>query len=332
MNQPQTRRAPDLGRRRVLTALGAAPVLAFPSIVKAQAKRLTIVLTVPPGTSSDVLARVLGEQLRTKLDRTVVVESKPGGGGAVAVQHMRSFDADGSYLLMAPSSAISLLPLFSKKPPFDSDRDLVPVVNAAAAPHAITVNSSLGITTVAQYLDYLRKNPKAGSIGTPSPAGLASLLVYQIRKSLNVDVQHVPYKGGSPLLADLLGGQIPASASIMPDYLADHRAGKLRILAISSEARSVLAPDIPTFTELGHPSFVAVTSFGVFAKNGTPPAMVNEYAAAFTEALAVPAVVQRLHQMGLEPLGGSAAEYRAKLVAERTRWTPLIRETGMTID
>lgn len=319
-------------RRRVLAALGAAAISGFPAIASAQAKRLTIVLTVPPGTSSDVLARVLGEQVKGRLNRTVIVESKPGGGGAVAVNHMRSFDADGSYVLMAPSSAVSLLPLFTSKPAFDSDTDLVPVCNAAAAPHGITVNSALGPSNFAEYVTYIRRDPKARSIGTPSPAGLASLLVYQIRKSLNVDVQHVPYKGGSPLLADLLGNQIPASASIMPDYLADHRAGKLRILAIASEQRSPLAPEIPTFAELGHPSFIAVTSFGLFAKGGTAPAAVNELAAAFTEALAVPAVVQRLHQMGLEPLGGTPAEYKGKLTAERTRWAPLIKETGMTID
>lgn len=319
-------------RRHLLAALGAASVCGFPALSLAQNKRLTIVLTVPPGTSSDVLARVLGEQVKARLNRPVVVESKPGGGGAVAVNHMRSFDADGSCVLLAPSSAISLLPMFTKKPPYDSDRDLVPLVNAAAAPHGITVNSALGVSNFAEFAAHIRRDPRARSIGTPSPAGLASLLVYQIGKTLDVDVQHVPYKGGSPLLADLLGNQIHASASIMPDYLADHRAGRLRILAVASEARSPLAPDIPTFTELGYPSLVAVTSFGLFAKNGTPPAVANELAAAFTEALAVPAVVARLHQMGLEPLGGTPADYKAKLTAERARWMPLIKETGMTID
>lgn len=334
MNEPLAPMATAINprRRRLVAALGAATLAGFPAIGTAQAKRLTIVLTVPPGTSSDVLARTLGEQVRAKLNRTVVVESKPGGGGAVAVNYLRSFDADGATVLMAPSSAISLLPLFTKKPPFDSENDLTPVCNAAAAPHAITVNTSLGVANFAEYIAYIRKEAKARSIGTPSPAGLASLLVYQIRKTLDVDVQHVPYKGGSPLLADLLGNQIPASASIMPDYLADHRGGKLRILAIAQEKRSPLAPDIPTFAELGYASFVAVTSFGLFAKGGTAAPAINELSSAFSEALAVPAIVQRLHQMGLEPIGGTPAEYKAKLTAERVRWTPLIRETGMTID
>lgn len=318
-------------RRRLVAAVGAAAVAGLPAIAPAQAKRLTIVLTVPPGTSSDVLARVLGEQVKVRLNRTVIVESKPGGGGAVAVNFMRSSGADGSYVLMAPSSAVSLFPLFTRKPPFESE-DLLPVCNAAAAPHGITVNAALGVSSFAEYVALVRRDDKVRSVGTPSPAGLASLLIYQIRKSLNVDLQQVPYKGGSPLLVDLLGNQIPASASIMPDYLADHRAGKLRILAIASETRSVLAPDIPTFVELGYPGLVAVTSFGLFSWKGTPTAVVNELAGAFTEALAVPSVVSRLHQMGLEPVGGTPSDYRTKLTAERNRWAPVIKETGMTVD
>jgi len=325
---PQAARA----RRRLLAGLAAAPLVGAPALLRAQNRRLTIVLTVPPGTSSDVLARLLGEHVRARMNRTVVVESKPGGGGAVAVQYLKHFEADGSSVLIAPSSAISLLPQFTKKPPFDPERDLVPVVDLAAAPHGITVNPSLGVSRFSEYIEYVKGHPNAGSIGTPSAAGLASLLVYQIRKQLNVDVQHVPYKGGAPLLSDLLGGQIPASASIMPDYLADHRSGKLRVLAVASEARSPLAPEIPTFAEQGYPGLIAVTSFGLFAKAGTPSELVADYADAFTEALAVPAIVQRLQGIGLQPLGGKPAAYATRLRDERTRWAPLIQETGMTLD
>lgn len=322
---------PDRRRRQLVLAGAAAAALGAP-LARAQARRLTLVLTVPPGTSSDVLARQLGEQVRQRGNRQVLVESKPGGGGAVAVQYVKQFEPDGSCLLLAPSSAISLLPHFTKKPPFDPDRDLMPVVDLAAAPHGITVHPSLGVSTIAEYVEQVRRNPKAGSIGTPSPAGLASLLVYQMRKTFNIDAQHVPYKGGSPLLADLLGGQILASASIMPDYLQDHRAGRLRVLAVASEARSPLAPEIPTFNDLGHPGFLAVTSFGLFARTGTPPALVAEHAEAFTEALKAAPVQQKLQQIGLEALGGKPADYASRLLAERNRWLPTIRETGMSID
>ena len=323
----------DHSKRRLATGLALAPVaLGFPALVRAQGKPLTIVLTVPPGTSSDILARLIGERLRVKLNRPVVVESKSGGGGVVAVQHLKQFEPDGNYLMLAPTSAISLLPLFSTKPPFDADRDLVGVCEAASAPHAITVNTASGINSFAEYIEMVRKDPKRGSVGTPSPAGLASLLIHQIRKSLNVDLQVVAYRGGQPLLTDLLGNQIPASASILPDYLADHRAGKLRILAHASEKRSPLAPDLPTFAELGYPSFVAVTSFGFFARAGTPVAMVNDYAGAITEALGTAPIIERLRTLGLEPVGGTAADFQRKVVNDRTRWAPLIKETGMKID
>lgn len=322
-----------INRRGVNAALLSLPAALYaPAITRAQTKTLTIILTVPPGTSSDVLARLLGDRLRVKLNRNVVVESKSGGGGVVAVQYLRQFEADGSYLLMAPSSAISLFPLFTSKAGFDSDRDLMAVCETASAPHAITVNASMGISSFAEYVELVRRNPKMGSVGTPSPAGLASLLVYQIRKTFGIDVQTVPFRGGSPLLTDLLGGQIPASASILPDYLAEHRAGKLRILAHASEKRSPLAPAIPTFTELGYPGLVAVTSFGLLAKAGTSTAQAAEYAGAVTEALAYAPIVERLHQMGLEPVGGTPAEYQRKLQDERKRWAPLIKETGMTLD
>jgi len=320
-------------RRRLAAGLAAAPVvLAMPSLVRAQAKRLTIILTVPPGTSSDTLARLLGEHMRTKLNRTLVVESKSGAGGLVAIQQLRQFEADGSYLLMAPNSAVSLLPLFMTNPSFDPDRDLTAVVEAAAAPMAFTVNVSAGVNTLAEYFESVRKNPKLGSIGIPSPVSMGALVIHQLAKQLKLPLQAVPYRGGAPLLSDLLGNQVPCSASILPDYLEQHRAGKLKILAHASDKRSVLAPDIPTLAEAGYPGYVAVTSFGLFAKSGIPAAVAAEYAAVVTEALRTPAVVEALHKMGLEPVGGTPAEFQRKVTADRERWAPVIKETGIKMD
>ncbi len=325
---------PDRQRRRIAGLVAAAPVaplLAAPMVARAQDKPLTIVLTVPPGTSSDIIARLLAEQVRTRLRRSVVVESKSGGSGVVAVQHLRQMEADGSALLLAPSSAISLFPHFFSKAPFVAERDLVAVCEAAAAPHGITVNAA-GPRTFDEWVASVKRTPALGSVGTPSGAGLASLLVYRLGRTLGIDVRTVAYRGGAPLLTDLLGGQIPASASILPDYLNEHRAGKLRILAQSMERRSTLIPDVPTFGELGVGNLVAVTSFGFFARQGTEPAQLAEFAAAFTEALGRREVVERLNGLGLEPVGGTPAQYQAKLAAETARWLPAIRETGMKLD
>lgn len=195
----------DRIRRRLVAGLAAAPAaLALPGVASAQAKRLTIILTVPPGTSSDTLARLLGEHLRTKLNRTLVVDSKPGAGGLLAVQHLRQFDADGSYLLMAPNSAVSLLPLFMTKPPFDPAIDLQAIVEAAAAPMAFTVHPASGIQTLAEYFDAVRKDAKHGMIGVPSPVSMGALVIHQLGKQLGLPLQAVPYRGGAPLLNDLL--------------------------------------------------------------------------------------------------------------------------------
>jgi tripartite-type tricarboxylate transporter receptor subunit TctC len=320
-------------RRRFVASIGAASAaLAAPALVRAQAKPLTIVLTVPPGTSSDTLARMLGDRLRAKLNRTVLVESKSGAGGLVAIQHLRNFEADGSTLMMAPNSAVSLLPLFSTKPTFDYEKELMAVVECASAPMAFTVHPDGGIKTLAEYFDSVRKNSKRGSIGVPSPVSMGALVIHQLGKQLNLPLQAVPYRGGSPLLADLLGNQIPASGSILPDYLENHRAGKLRVLAHASEKRSPLAPDIPTITEAGYPGYVAVTSFGLYAKAGTPANAVNEYASLVTEALGTAPVIEALHKMGLVPVGGTPAEFHRKVLSDRARWAPVIKDSGIKMD
>jgi len=323
----------DHSRRRFVATLAAAPVaLAAPSLARAQGKPLTIILTVPPGTSSDTLARMLGERMSAKLNRTVVVESKPGAGGLVAIQYLRNLPTDGSYLMMAPNSAVSLLPLFLSKPSFDPDKDLQAVVECAAAPMAFTVNPASDVNTLAEYFDSVRRDPKRGSIGVPSAVSMGALVIHQLGKQLNLPLQAVPYRGGAPLLNDLLGNQIPASGSILPDYLVMHRAGKLKILAIASDKRSVLAPDIPTLTEAGFPGYVAVTSFGLYAKAGIPVSIASDYAAMVTEAFGTAPIVEALHKMGLIPVGGTPTEFTRKVQADRARWAPVIKESGIKMD
>ena len=324
----------DSSKRRFMASVGAATaVVTAPAIVLGQSsKPLTIILTVPPGTSSDTLARLLGDRMRAKLGRTVVVESKSGAGGLVAIQHLRNFDPDGSYLMMAPNSAVSLLPLFATKPTFDYEKELAPVVECASAPMALTVNPLSGINNLSEYFESVSKDPKRGSIGVPSPVSMGALVIHQLGKQLNLPLISVPYRGGSPLLADLLGNQIPASGSILPDYLESHRSGKLKILAHASEKRSPLAPEIPTLTELGYPGYVAVTSFGLYAKAGTPASIANDYAAIVTEALASASVVEVLHKMGLVPVGGTPGEFHKKVLADRARWAPVIKDAGIKMD
>ena len=191
------------GRRRFVAALGSA-ALAAPSLALAQAKPLTIILTVPPGTSSDTLARTLGERLRARLDRPVVVESKSGAGGLMAVQHLRQLEADGSAIMMAPNSPVPLLPLLVSRPALRMAKELLPIVDCAMAPMAFTVHPALGISSMAEYFESVKKDAKRGSIGVPSPVSQSSLVIYQLGKQLKLPLQAVAYRGGAPLLNDLL--------------------------------------------------------------------------------------------------------------------------------
>ena len=327
----------DLRRRRLSSALALAPIapiasLGFPSFARAQSRPLSVILTVPAGTSIDALARTLGEKLRSKLNRSVVVESRPGGGGSIAVQYLKQQPADGSVLMLAPTSSISMHTLFSNLPSFDPEKDLAAICEVAASPHTITVNRAMGVDSFAAYVEHVRKNPKDGSVGTPSLAGLATLMIYQMRKHLKIDLQHVPYKGGQPLLADLMGNQVPAAASVMADYLPEHRNGRIRILAHASDKRSPLAPDIPTFKELGYPFYEARTTFGYFAKKGTPDAMLADYARHLTEAVMSPDVVEKLQGIGLSPIGGTPDAYTRVVLNDAKQWGPLITESGLKIN
>lgn len=323
----------NLTRRQFAAGAAAASLaLGAPAIVRAQNRPLTILLTVPPGTSSDTLARMLGDRMKARLNRPVLVESRSGAGGLVAIQALRNGDADGSYLMMAPNSAVSLLPLFTSRPTFDYEKELQSVVECASAPMAFTVNPASHVHTLAEYFDSVRKNGKLGSIGVPSPVSMGALVIWQLGRQLNLPLQSVAYRGGAPLLADLLGNQIPASGSILPDHLEQHRAGKLKILAHASEKRSVLAPEIPTIAEAGYPGYVAVTSFSLYARAAMPAQLANDYAGMVTEALATPQIVESLHKMGLVPVGGTPAECHRKVLADRERWAPIIKASGIKMD
>ncbi|MCC6209410.1 MAG: hypothetical protein IT513_00040 [Burkholderiales bacterium] len=321
-------------RRRLVAAMAAAPMAAAtPAMVRAQAdKPVTIVMTVPPGSSLNTLARLLGERLRVKLNRPFVVDSKPGAGGLIAINYLKSQEADGATLMMAPMSAVSLLPLFSSKPTFDLDKDLYPVVECTSSPFALTVNASTGLNTLAEYFDSVRKDPSRGSIGVPSVTSTMALVIHQLRTQLGLPLQAVGYRGGAPLHADLLGNQIPASGSILPDYLGYHRGGRVRVLAHLGERRSPLAPEIPTFAEAGFPGYVAYTSFGLYARAGIARELAARYAALVTEELNSAPVAETLNKMSLEPVGGTPEEFLRKVREDRNRWAPVIKASGIKLD
>ena len=291
-----------------------------------------MILSVPPGAALDASARLLSDKLRASLDRPILIDYKVGGIGLSAGEFLKTTEPDGSYLLFTPSSFFAYHPFLYSKLTYDPDKDLAPVCEGLTIPTAITVSAASGIATFKDWVDAVRRDPKMRFVGTPGPSGVGVFLSLLMGKTFGVELQVVPYKGGRPLQTDLLGGQVPASASVIADYLELHRAGRLRILAQSSNVRSPLAPEIPSFTELGYPDFVGKTSFGFFVKAGTPPAIVNQYAKAITDALRIPEVEKRLNEIGLEVAGGTPEEFQKSLMTDRNRWAPIGRAAGIKLD
>ncbi len=324
----------SMNRRRFSAALVAgAAALAAPGWARAQSgKTLKLILSVPPGAALDASARLLAEKLKLSLDRSVIIDYKVGGIGLAAGEFIKGTEADGSYLLFTPTSFFSYHTFLYSKLAYDPDHDLVPVCEGMTIPTAITVSAASGISSFKDWVEAIRSDPKMRFVGTPGPSGVGAFLTLLMGKTFGVDLQLVPYKGGRPLLTDLLGGQVPASASVIADYLELHRAGRLRILAQSSGTRSPLAPEIPSFTELGYPDFVGKTSFGFFVKAGTPQPLIEQYAKAITEALRAPDISKRLNEIGLEVAGGTPEEFQKTLLTDRHRWAPIAKQAGIRLD
>jgi tripartite-type tricarboxylate transporter receptor subunit TctC len=315
-------------RRQFVAGLAAS---AFPGISFSQQKPLKRILSVPPGAALDASARLLAEKLKLSLDRPVIIDYKPGGAGLAAGEFLKNSDPDGTNLLYTPTGFYSYNFLYSK-PSYDTDKELAPVCEGTTIPTATTVATSSGIGSFKEWIESIRRDPKMRFVGTPSASGVGVFLTHLMAKTFGVDLQVVAYKGGRPLLTDLLGGQVPASGSVIADYLEMHRAGRLKILAQSFKGRSALAPDVPSYTELGYPDFVGKTIFGFFVKTGTPRPLVDQYAKAITEALRTPDISKRLNDLGLEVGGGTPEDFHKALLDDRNRWGPIAKAAGIKLD
>jgi tripartite-type tricarboxylate transporter receptor subunit TctC len=324
----------NMTRRGFTASLGAgAAALALPGWLQARSdKPLKLILSVPPGAALDASARLLAEKLKTSLDRSIIIDYKVGGAGLSAGEFIKNGEADGANLLYTPTGFYSYNPFLYAKLPYDPDKELAPVCEGVTIPLAITVPAASGISSFKDWVEAIRRDPKMRFVGSPSASGVGVFLTHLMGKTFGVDLQVVAYKGGRPLLTDLLGGQVPASASVIADYLELHRAGRLRILAQSSAGRSALAPDIPSYTELGYPDFVGKTVFGFFVRAGTPRPLVDQYANAITEALRIPEIGKRLNEIGLEVAGGTPEEFQKTLLDDRNRWAPVAKQAGIRLD
>ena len=307
----------------------AAALLCLASTTFAQDKTLRIVLGYPPGASSDLLTRLLAERMRPLLGgQTVIVENKAGGGGIVGNETVKAAPPDGSTLLLTPIATMAAFPhSHGANLRYDPFKDFEPVAHLTNFQLSLLLNSDLPAKNVAEYIALVKKDPRLGDYASAAAGSLPHYFGVLFSKAAGIEMTHIPYKGTGPALQALAGGEVKAAMFVLADALTLVRSGKARVVAVSGSVRSGLAPEVPTFKELGY-SIEGNGWYALFAPAKTPKDVIDRYARAAIEVIRAPDMKQRLEQMGLEPTGLGPGELGAILKTDYEKWGPVIRASG----
>lgn len=281
----------------LLAWAGASAALA--QSAPAQPATVRLLVGFPPGGGVDVVARTLAPRLGAALGTSIVVDNRAGAGGQIAALALKAAPADGSTLFLSLDHTISIVPLVVKSPGYDPARDFVPVAGIATFHNVLVASAASGVQTAGDYVALVRSRAGKGNVGVPAPASVPEFLVRALDRHYQLDLMAVPYRGSAPVIADLLAGQIEAGVGSTADYLAHHRAGRVRMLAVEGPRRHPAVPQVPTFTELGVAGFEEAPYYGIFAPAGTPADVIARISQSVADVLAAPEVREQLTGLGL---------------------------------
>ena len=310
-------------------ALAIAVVTPLCAAQNYPSRPLRLVITYPPGGTTDFVGRPVAQKMSEFLRVPVVVDNRGGAGGVLATMIVAQAPADGYTLLLGTSSGMLINPLLNTKLPYDAFRDFSPVSRTNVNPQALVATASLPVNNVKELIAYARANPgklnvASSGIGTPNHLG-GEMLKYLAK----IDIVHVPYKGGGPAMTDLIAGQVQLQFSSIPTVLTHVKAGRIKMLAIGSAKRSPALPDVPTIAESGVPGYEYTTWYGIFGPRGLAKPVVAQLNAAVVKALAAPDLAQRLMSQGAEPSPSSPEELTRYMREESARWAKVIKAAGI---
>jgi tripartite-type tricarboxylate transporter receptor subunit TctC len=299
-------------------------------------KTIRILVGFPAGGGTDVIARHLAERLKDELKTNVIVENRAGAGGQLAAQALKMASGDGSVFFLSHDHTISIIPLTVKSPGFDPTKDFVPVAGFASFVNAWALSSTTPAKTLTEYIDFVKAaaDVKVLAVGVPALASAPEFLVGAVaaRFSRNLVKPLVltptPYRGSAPMIADMLGQQIMAGTGSVPDFIEQHKAGKLRVVAVMGNDRQPALPDVPTLKELGVSGFEAVPYYGVWANATAPKADVEAFASAIQRVLAQPELVNKLTALGLNVQYSTGSQLAQRERAYSAAWGKVIEERG----
>jgi tripartite-type tricarboxylate transporter receptor subunit TctC len=320
---------------KLFTPMLAAILLALAPVANAQTypdKPISLIVGFPPGGGVDIVARQLADKLSELLGQRVIVENKAGAAGNVAMEYVARAKPDGYTLLMGNLGMLSANPALYPKLSFDPAKDFAPIARVVVTPLVAIVPASLPVQNMTQFLALARAKPGELNFGSGGNGNINHLAGELLKLQTSTQVQHVPYKGSAPALADLVGGRIQLmvdGGNVVQPFVKDGRA---RAIVMTGETRSAAMPDVPTAKEAGMPEFVIYGWQGVLAPTGTPPAVIERLSQEISRALAQPDLKNRLSGQGTEPAYLPPAEFRTYINAEEKRWSEVIRSAKITLD
>lgn len=320
---------------RVLRPLALVGLLAgVTTLAAAQSypnKPVKVIVGYAAGGAVDVVARTIGQSLSASLGQPFVVENKPGAGTNIAVKSVISAEPDGYTLHMAANALAANMSLYQPAP-FDAERDLVAISMIGRVPVVIAANPSLPYASVRQLVEAVRGKPNSLAYGSPGNGSTPHMAVELFARAAGIDLQHIPYRGGSPAITDTIGGQLPLVAVNALEVLPHVRSGKLKVLAVLSAQRSPNFPDVPTIAESGYPGFEASVWYGLVAPAATPKPIVQRLHEEVQKALQTREVRERMSAVGGEVVPGSREMFAQLIRSEHQRYAKLVRDANIQPD
>jgi tripartite-type tricarboxylate transporter receptor subunit TctC len=296
------------------------------------AKPVRMVVTFSPGGSSDFVARVLAVPLQEKLGKPVIVDNKPGAGGTIGASEIARAAPDGYNLLVSNTTPISLSPFMLEPPPYDPVKSFTHVSLVATVPDVIMVHPSVPAKTMKELVAWIKAQPQSVNYGSGGIGSIGHILGETLKKELGLNIEHIGYRGSSPMLNDLIGGRLSFSVDTLPQNVPHIKSEKLRPIAVTSRARAALVPDVPTVLEEGMPFLVAENFVGVSGPAKLPEPIQKRLHGAIQQSLDEPTLVARLAELGFTVRKMSQAEFQSFVEKQITGWAPAVKASGAKLN
>jgi len=302
-------------------AAGAALAQSWPN------RSVKLVVPFAAGGNTDAIGRIAADRLTSALGQPFVVENRAGAAGAIAAEYVAKSAPDGYTFFVGATPNILVVPLVSKVN-YDSEKDFVPVAIVATNPFVLGIHPSIGAKTLREFVEYVKTRPGKLNYGSGGAGTIAHLTGALLLSRAGISAVHIPYKGGAPAVADLVGGQIQMYFGNASELIPHMRSGKVTVLAVSSEKRARELPDVPSVAET-YPGFHTYTWNGLFAPTGTPRAIVERMAQEVMRMVKEPAVVDRIHKIGSDPSGVALEEFANLIRREKSMWAEAVKAAGI---